>query len=264
MTETPTALQVVEGVDMTGKTCVITGASAGLGRESAHALASLASVRTAAAAIRGLAPQLHVLMNNAGVMFTPFGRTSDGFEIQFGTNYLGHFTLTRLLTPQLAEGARIVILSSDGHRMSDIDLDDPNWERREYDKFAAYGASKTANVLHMVDLDRRLRDRGVRAYAVHPGVVATSLARHMTRDDFASLNSFTPAVPDTKRVDVLRDFTTPEHGAATQVWAAISPELAGIGSVYLADCGIRDDVAPYAVDEARAAELWSLSERLCA
>jgi NAD(P)-dependent dehydrogenase (short-subunit alcohol dehydrogenase family) len=304
MTETPTALQVVEGVDMTGKTCVITGASAGLGRESARALAtagahvilaarnlealgdaeawiraevpravtstveldltSLASVRTAAAAIRGLAPQLHVLMNNAGVMFTPFGRTSDGFEIQFGTNYLGHFTLTRLLTPQLAEGARIVILSSDGHRMSDIDLDDPNWERREYDKFAAYGASKTANVLHMVDLDRRLRDRGVRAYAVHPGVVATSLARHMTRDDFASLNSFTPAVPDTKRVDVLRDFTTPEHGAATQVWAAISPELAGIGSVYLADCGIRDDVAPYAVDEARAAELWSLSERLCA
>jgi NAD(P)-dependent dehydrogenase (short-subunit alcohol dehydrogenase family) len=304
VTATPTALQVVDGVDMTGTACVITGASAGLGRESARALAttgahvvlaarnaealrdaqawihaevpravtstveldltSLASVRTAATAIRDLAPQIHVLMNNAGVMFTPFSRTMDGFEIQFGTNYLGHFALTRLLTPQLAAGARIVILSSDGHRMSDIDLNDPNWERREYDKFAAYGASKTANVLHMVDLDRRLRDRGVRAYAVHPGVVATSLARHMRRDDFASLSSFTPAVPDTKRVDVLRDFTTPEHGAATQVWAAVSPELAETGSVYLADCGIRDDVAPYAVDEARAAELWSLSERLCA
>jgi NAD(P)-dependent dehydrogenase (short-subunit alcohol dehydrogenase family) len=304
VTATPTTLDVVDNVDMTGSACVITGASAGLGRESARALAttgahvilaarnaaaltetrewvragvpaarvstvqldltSLASVRTAAAAITDLAPQIHVLMNNAGVMFTPFGRTSDGFEMQFGTNYLGHFALTQLLTPRLVEGARIVNLSSDGHRMSDVDLDDPNWERREYDKFAAYGASKTANVLHMVDLDRRLRGRGVRAYAVHPGVVATSLARHMKRDDFTSLKSLTPAVPDTKRVDVLRDFTTPEHGAATQVWAAVSPELADTGSVYLADCAIRDDVAPYAIDEARAAELWSLSERLCA
>jgi NAD(P)-dependent dehydrogenase (short-subunit alcohol dehydrogenase family) len=300
---TQTALQLVESVDLAGKTCVITGASAGLGRESARALASagahvilvarnldalrdaqawiraevpdaatslveldltaLASVRTAAAAIRELAPEIHVLMNNAGVMFTPFSRTSDGFEIQFGTNHLGHFELTRLLTSQLVEGARVVILSSDGHRMSDVDLDDPNWERREYDKFAAYGASKTANVLHAVELDRRLRDRGVRAYAVHPGIVATSLARHMTRDDFAALSSFTPAEPDTKRVDVRRDFQMPEQGAATQVWAAVSPELTGIGSVYLADCGIREVVAPYAMDEAHAAQLWELSEKLC-
>ncbi len=131
-------------------------------------------------------------MNNAGVMFTPFDRTADGFEMQFGTNHLGHFELTRLLTPQLlaADGARIVILSSDGHRLSDVDLDDPNWERRDYDKFAAYGASKTANILHVVELDRRLRHHGVRAYAVHPGVVATSLARHMTRDDFTTLTQF--------------------------------------------------------------------------
>jgi NAD(P)-dependent dehydrogenase (short-subunit alcohol dehydrogenase family) len=303
VTDNPTAVEVVDGVDLTGKTCVITGASAGLGRESARALAaagahvvlaarntaalqdaqawiraevpdaatsiveldltSLAGVRTAAAAIADLAPQIHVLMNNAGVMFTPFSRTSDGFEIQFGTNHLGHFELTRLLTPQLGEGARVVILSSDGHRMSDIDLGDANWERREYDKFAAYGASKTANVLHMVELDRRLRGRGVRAYAVHPGIVATSLARHMRRTDFDSLTSFRSAVPSNTSVDVLRDFTTPEHGAATQVWAAVSPELAEIGSVYLADCGIRDDVAPYAVDEAHAADLWTLSEKLC-
>ena len=217
----PTALEVVEGIDLTGKTCVITGASAGLGRESARALASTgAHVILAARNQDALAdaeewvraevprradvdciagpdiagqrsrcrqgdrehrPAIHVLMNNAGVMFTPFSRTADGFEIQFGTNHLGHFELTRLLTPQLiaAGGARIVILSSDGHQMSDVDLDDPNWERRDYDKFVAYGASKTANVLHMVELDRRLRDLGVRAYAVHPGVVATSLARHM-------------------------------------------------------------------------------------
>ena len=299
----PTTLEVVEGIDLTGKTCVITGAPAGLGRESARALAAtgahvilaarnvealrdaeawiraevpdaptstveldltnLASVRTAVAAIQDLAPEIHVLMNNAGVMFTPFGRTTDGFEIQFGTNHLGHFELTRLLTPRLVQGARIVILSSDGHRMCDVDLADPNWERREYDKFAAYGSSKTANVLHMVELDRRLRDRGVRACAVHPGVVATSLARHMTREDFASLNNITPAEPDAQRVDVLRDFQMPEQGAATQVWAAVSPDLAGIGGVYLADCRIREDVAPYAADHAHAADLWELSEKLC-
>ena len=203
-------------------------------------------------------------MNNAGVMFTPFSRTADGLEIQFGTNHLGHFELTRLLAPRLVEGARIVILSSDGHRMSDVDLDDPNWEQREYDKFAAYGASKTANILHMVELDRRLRGRGVRAYSVHPGVVATSLARHMTREDFASLMRFEPADPGQQKVDVRRDFLMPEHGAATQVWAAVSKELADVGSVYLADCRVREDVAPYAVDEAHAAELWDLSERLCA
>jgi NAD(P)-dependent dehydrogenase (short-subunit alcohol dehydrogenase family) len=303
--ETRTALQLVEGVDLSGKTCVITGATAGLGRESARALAatgahailaarnadalaeaqrwvceevpgartstvqldltSLRSVRAAAAAIADAAPALDVLMNNAGVMFTPFGRTAEGFEMHFGTNHLGHFELSRLLVPQLAaaEGARIVTLSSDGHRMSDIDLDDPNWAHRPYDKFAAYGASKTANVLHVMELDRRLRDRGVQAYAVHPGVVATSLARHMTRDDFANLSGRSPASPGDESIDIRRDFTTAEHGAATQVWAATSKELADVGSVYLADCAIRDDVAPYALDPARARALWNLSERLC-
>jgi NAD(P)-dependent dehydrogenase (short-subunit alcohol dehydrogenase family) len=228
-------------------------------------LTSLAGIRTAAAAIQDLAPAIHVLMNNAGVMCTPFCRTSDGFEIQFGTNHLGHFELTRLLIPGLvaADGARIVILSSDGHRMGDVDLDDPNWERREYDKFAAYGASKTANVLHMVELDRRLRAHGVRAYAVHPGVVATSLARHMTRDDFGALMRREPPDPGQQKIDIRHDFLTPEHGAATQAWAAVSKDLADKGSVYLADCRIREDVAPYAVDEARAVALWELSEKLC-
>ncbi len=304
----PTALQVVEGVDLGGKTAVITGASSGLGRESARALAaagahvvlaarnddalaqaqawtraevpgartstvhldltSLASVRSAAAAIQQLAPTIDVLMNNAGVMFTPFSRTADGFEIQFGTNHLGHFELTRLLFPQLlaAGGARVVILSSDGHLISDVDFDDPNWERRQYDKFVAYGASKTANILHMVELDRRLRDEGVRAYSVHPGIVATSLARHMTRDDFTTLGELPTAGANkpTDRVDVRRDFAMPDRGAATQVWAAVGPELAGTGAVYLADCRIRAEVAPYAVDEERAARLWALSESLCA
>lgn len=302
----PRALEVIDGVDLAGKVCVVTGASAGLGRESARALAktgahvilaarnrqalddteawiraeipgaltstveldltSLASVRSAAEAISTAAPAIHVLMNNAGVMFTPFGRTAEGFEMQFGTNHLGHFELTRLLIPQLVAtgGARIVTLSSDGHRLSDIDLDDPNWQRREYDKFAAYGASKTANILHVVELDRRLRDQRVRAYAVHPGIVATSLARHMTRDDFTALTQFAPSDPNQEKVDVRRDFTVPEFGAATQVWAAVSGDLADVGSVYLADCRIQEDVARYAVDDARARQLWDVSESLCA
>ncbi|HET6737159.1 SDR family NAD(P)-dependent oxidoreductase [Mycobacterium sp.] len=294
----PTALHVVDGIDLTGKTCVITGASSGLGRESARALASarahvvlaarnldalagvrdrinaevpdaqtsivdldltsLTAIRDAAAKVADVAPTIHVLMNNAGVMFTPFSRTEDGFEIQFGTNHLGHFELTKLLRRQLeaARGARVVNLSSDGHHLGDIDLQDPNWQRREYDKFSAYGAAKTANVLHAVELDRRLRDKGVRAYAVHPGMVATKLTRHMSREDVVAVGERA----DTRAVDVV----TAEHGAATQVWAAVSPELADQGGVYLADCEVRSDVAPYAVDRDRAGELWALSESLCA
>ena len=303
----PTAVEIVEGVDLTGKTCVITGATSGLGRESARALAMtgalvvmtgrtqdaldeaeswvrsevdgaltatvtldlavLASVRAAAAEVREVAPEVHVLMNNAGVMFTPFSRTADGFEVQLGTNHLGHFEFTRLLTPQLvaADGARIVILSSGGHVMGDLDYDDPNWERREYDKFVAYGASKTANLLHMVELDTRLKDQGVRAFSVNPGAVATSLARHMSREDFSSLRKYAAASTAAKgeETDGILDFTMPDQGAATQVWAAVGPELEGRGSAYLEECEVSDDVQPYAVDPDRAARLWELSERLC-
>lgn len=299
MTRRPTALQVVEGIELSGKACVITGASSGLGRESARALAvagahvvltardpdalaqtarwvagaapgaristvpldltALAGVRAAARAIGEVAPVIDVLMNNAGVMFTPFGRTRDGFEIQIGTNHFGHFELTRLLVPQLAAagGARIVALSSAGHALGDVDFADPNWESREYDKFAAYGAAKTANILHAKEADRRLRGSGIRAYAVHPGTVATSLARYMSRADFARLRELAAA-----RGGAL-DLSTPEQGAATQVWAAVSPELADTGGVYLEDCRVSDAVAPYACDEGRAADWWSISEKLC-
>lgn len=304
MTAHPTALQIVEGIDLSGKTCVITGASSGLGRESARALAAagahvilaarnpealaetagwissevpaartstvaldltdLSSVRAAASAVAGIAPVVDVLMNNAGVMFTPFGRTRDGFELQIGTNHFGHFELTRLLIPQLtaAGGARVVILSSGGHVMGAVDVEDPNWERREYDKFAAYGASKTANVLHAIEADRRLRDAGIRAYAVHPGTVATALARYMSRSDFSRLRGLV-AESSREPSDGFLDFVMPEHGAATQVWAAVSPDLAGRGGLYLEDCGI-GAAAPHARDERRAARLWELSERLCA
>ncbi len=263
---------------------MITGASSGLGRESARALAaagarvilaarntdalgeadrwihaevpdaktatvqldltSLTSVRTAAGKIREATPVIDILMNNAGVMFTPFSRTQDGFEIQLGTNHLGHFEFTRLLTPQLtaAAGARIVILSSGGHVMGDVDVDDPNWEHREYDKFAAYGASKTANILHAKEADRRLCEFGIRAYAVHPGTVATSLARYMSKSDFSQLRKYAVASGAARgeRTDGYLDFTTPEYGSATQVWAAVSPELADRGGEYLESCGVSD------------------------
>jgi NAD(P)-dependent dehydrogenase (short-subunit alcohol dehydrogenase family) len=298
--------EILDGIDLSDKVCVVTGASSGLGRESARALAtagahvvlaarnsdalrdtdewihegtdgartttvhldlaSLASVRAAATTIAELVPAVHVLMNNAGVMFTPFSRTEDGFEMQFGTNHLGHFELARMLLPQLeaADGARVVNLSSEGHRLGDIDLDNPNWERRDYDKFRAYGAAKTANVLHAVELDRLGCGSGIRAFAVHPGMVATKLARHMKREDVAAV----AALPEQREVSRERDFSklealTPEQGAATQVWAAVSDELDGTGGMYLADCTIRSDVAPYAIDTQRARRLWQLSEGLC-
>ncbi|MGC2677868.1 MAG: SDR family NAD(P)-dependent oxidoreductase, partial [Mycobacterium sp.] len=231
-------------------------------------LTSLAGVRTAAAAIRDITPVVHVLMNNAGVMFTPFGRTHDGFEMQIGTNHFGHFELTRLLVPQLtaADGARVVILSSGGYVMGDVDLDDPNWEHRDYDKFVAYGASKTANILHAMEADHRLRGLGIRAYAVHPGTVATSLARYMSRSDFSQLRKHAAAGTPARGepTDGYLDFTTPEYGAATQVWAAVSPELAGRGALYLEDCRISETTAPYARDAEHAEALWALSEKLCA
>jgi NAD(P)-dependent dehydrogenase (short-subunit alcohol dehydrogenase family) len=308
MTGQRSALQVVEAINLSGKVCVITGASSGLGRESARAMAaagahvvlaarnhealaetcrwidaevpgahtstvhldltSLASVRAAATAIQDITPVIHVLMNNAGVMFTPFGRTEDGFEMQIGTNHFGHFELTLLLVPQLAvaDGARLVILSSGGHVMGDVDLDDPNWEHREYDKFVAYGAAKTANILHAIEADRRLRGQGIRAYAVHPGTVATSLARYMSRSDFSHLRKRAAASTSSRGepTNGYLDFTTPEYGAATQVWAAVSPELAGRGALYLEDCHVSETVAPYAQDAEHARALWTLSEKLCA
>lgn len=225
-------------------------------------LASLESVRDGAAQIAALAGQIDVLVNNAGVMFTPLQRTAEGHELQFGTNHLGHFALTLALEPLLTKGgARVVNLSSAGHKIAEPDLDDVDWRRRPYDKFAAYGASKTANIWFSSELDRRWSGDGVRSLAVHPGTVATDLARHMDRDDFKAMAQLSAAQPGaSKRMS----FATPAEGAATALWAAAAPELAGRGGLYLADCAVSADVAPWAFDAAKAAALWDLSERLVA
>ncbi|MFM8564238.1 MAG: SDR family NAD(P)-dependent oxidoreductase [Acidimicrobiia bacterium] len=231
-------------------------------------LGSLASVREAARRLLADPRPLHGLILNAGIMATPLGHTKDGFEQQFGVDHLGHFLLARELLPRLVESApaRVVILSSAGHRMGDIDLDDPNFARREYDPFLSYGAAKTCNVLHAVEIDRRYRDRGVRAFAVHPGGIHTELGRYMTPDVIQSLMARISERPQALT------WKTPEQGAATTVWAATSALLDGRGGEYCEDCNVSpvvdDDslaavgVAARAVDPDRARELWDLSERL--
>jgi NAD(P)-dependent dehydrogenase (short-subunit alcohol dehydrogenase family) len=302
---TRTVDQVLSGVDLTGRICVITGATSGLGLMTAQGLASvgatvviagrgperlrsateaittetgtaavetveleldsLASVRSAAVEISERFPRVDVLINNAGVMFTPYQQTKDGFELQLGVNHLGHFELTRRLVPLLlsAESARVINLSSDGHKIFDIDLDDPNWEHRPYDKFKAYGAAKTANVLFTVALDARYRDSGVTSFAVHPGTVATALSRYMSKDDMKAMMGLGSADRDPSAAPPRLEVIPVEQGAATSIWAAVSDELAGLGGLYLADCSISENVAPYAVDPQRAQRLWTISERLC-
>jgi len=302
---TRTVDQVLSGVDLTGKICVITGATSGLGLMTAQGLASagatvvlagrdperlrsavdaittatptaaveaveleldsLASVRSAAAEISGRFPRVDVLVNNAGVMFTPYQQTKDGFELQLGVNHLGHFELTRRLVPLLltAGSARVINLSSDGHKIFDIDFDDPNWEQGPYDKFKAYGAAKTANVLFTVALDARYRDSDIRSFAVHPGTVATALSRYMSKGDMRAMMGLGTADRDPAAARPRLEVLPVEQGAATSVWGAVSDELAGLGGVYLADCAISPNAAPYAVDPQRAEQLWAISERLC-
>ena len=300
--------EVLAGIDLSAKTILVTGASTGLGEETSRALASkgarvvmasrdieklkgaaarvgestgstqlqvlecdlgnFTSIRKAAASALELAPKLDVLINNAGVMACPLMRTSEGHEMQFGTNHLGHFFLTCLLVPALeaAGQARIVNLSSGGHKLSAIELDDWNFETGEYDKWQAYGRSKTANVLFAVALDRRLADRNVRAFAVHPGAIHTELGRHLTPEDM----KYVLEEGGPSKAGPLKLKEIPQ-GAATSVWAATSPELDGKGGIYLENCSIakpaetpasQDGYAPHATDPDDAEGLWTLSERI--
>lgn len=299
-----TTTDVLAGIELGGKVVLVTGASGGLGAETARALAekgasvtlavrdlakgeqvadsirsahgnadvvvmaldltSPPSIRRFAAEYLDRRPVLHVLINNAGVMACPLARTPAGYELQFATNHLGHFLLTGLLAPALRAGApaRVVSVSSSGHRLSPVVFDDIHYERRPYDKWQAYGQSKTANVLFAVELDRRLVSAGVRANAIHPGAIVTELARHLSQDDIAGLAARTPG-------GVGFRWKTVPAGAATAVWAASAPELLDRGGLYLEDCQVAapkesenqlEGYERYAVDPVAARRLWSASE----
>ena len=225
-------------------------------------LGSQASVRACAEELLAREGQIDLLLLNAGVMACPKGTTEDGFELQFGVNHLGHFTLTGLLAPKIADGGRIVAVSSAAHRFSPIVFDDIQFASRDYDRWASYGQSKTANVLFAVELQRRLAHRNIEAFSLHPGVIQTELGRHLTEEDVAMFAQAAASGMKTKSI---------EAGASTQVFALTAPELTGKGGAYLSDCAIcevveadggRDVVHAYALDPESAEKLWAASEEL--
>jgi NAD(P)-dependent dehydrogenase (short-subunit alcohol dehydrogenase family) len=299
-----TSEEIVAGLDLTGKTIVVTGTSTGLGFEAARVLAGagadivmvarnpgknaeaaariragqpdaklalytmnlgeMASVRRAAAEILATHPKIHALINNAGIMGGPYVVTSDGLELHWATNHIGPFLLTNLLYPALKAAApsRIVILSSAGHRMPGFDLADLNFKKRDYDYSLAYCQSKRANVLHAVALTRRLAGTGITANAVHPGAIRTEVFRDLTEDHVQGAFAWSAASGSPEK--------SPTQGAATEIWAAVSPELEGVSGVYLEDCHIAEHIpsgdfgAAGVIEEALDAEtaerLWAVSE----
>jgi NAD(P)-dependent dehydrogenase (short-subunit alcohol dehydrogenase family) len=309
---TTTARDVLQGINLTGKVAIVTGGSAGIGLETTRALAEAgatvvvparnpdkarkalngiprveqgcmdlldpSSIDTFASEFLSSDRPLHILINNAGIMATPLARDSRGYESQFSANHLGHFQLTVRLWPALrrAHGARVISLSSRGHQRAGIDFDDPQFQHRAYDRWQAYGQSKTANVLFAVELDRLGEASGIRALAVHPGAILTDLSRHMTDEELRAYGlsrGYKPgSVPAGKSVAEGGDFKSLEQGAATSVWCATSPQLAGIGGVYCQDVDVAGILLPgsssnvgvreYAVDPVAAKRLWKLSEEL--
>ncbi len=295
---------VLNGVSLAGKRYLITGISSGIGTETARALAAhgaavvgtvrelakgqaaikdlgadielveldladLASVRAAADKLVADGHQFDGIIANAGVMATPQGRTKDGVETQFCTNYLGHFVLVNRIAALLREGGRLVTVSSNGHRWADINIDDPNFDNRPYDPWISYGGSKTAVVLLAVEFDRRHRDRGVRACSLMPGVSQTGLAQYLSPDDLAALGKRIASELGTAGQTF--QFKTIQQVAATSVWAAVVADPAEIGGQYAQDCqvapvdnapGIRFGVMSHALDPERAKKLWAKSEEL--
>ncbi len=231
-------------------------------------LASLKSVRAAADALLADGRPFDVVIANAGVMACPFGKTEDGFETQFGTNHLGHFVFVNRIASLIKAGGRLVNLASSGHRFSDVNLDDPNFETTEYTEFGAYGRSKTANVLFAVEFDRRHRDRGVRAVAVHPGGIQTELGRHMTPEVMKAL---VDSINANQPAGQTFSWKTIPQGAATSVWAGVVADVNEVGGLYCEDChlaesqdspNVRFGVRAYAIDPDNAKALWTKSEEM--
>ncbi|MGH8879453.1 MAG: SDR family NAD(P)-dependent oxidoreductase [Stackebrandtia sp.] len=292
-----TATEVLRGIDLSGKLALVTGGYSGLGLETTRALAAagarvvvparraelaaettagidgvevdtldlsdLDSVRDFAERFLATGRTIDMVINNAGIMACPETRVGPGWEAQFAVNHLGHFALVNRLWSAIARGARVVAVSSRGHHASAIRWDDIHFTTG-YDKGRAYGQSKTANVLFAVHLDALAADSGVRALSLHPGSILTPLQRHLSKDEQVA-NGWI----DEDGNLIASWFKTPEQGAATQVWAAASPRLAGMGGVYCEDCDIAElvdgsgpGVRDYAVDPEQAARLWSLSAEL--
>ena len=232
-------------------------------------LASLKSVRACADALVAAGKPFDVVIANAGVMACPKGVTADGFETQVGTNHLGHFVFVNRIASLMKAGARLVNLSSSGHRFSDVDLEDPNFEHTPYTEFGAYGRSKTANILFAVEFDRRHKARGVRATAVHPGGIQTELGRYMTPDVLAALiKSVTENAP--AGTPEFKWKTIPQ-GAATTVWSGFVAPADTVGGLFCEDCHVaeivespelRSGVRKYALDPEHAKALWAKSEEM--
>ena len=311
-----TTEDVLTGLDLKGKRILVTGVSAGLGVETARALAShganvvgtardldkakrttsevskaaaesgssfevieldlasLKSVRAAADKLVSDGRLFDVVIANAGVMATPFGKTEDGFETQFGTNHLGHFVFVNSIANLIKDGGRLVNLSSAGHRYSDVDLSDPNFETTPYAPFVAYGRSKTANILFAVEFDRRHGGRGVRATAVHPGGIATELARHMPA---GAMEAWLQQIQQQRAAagEPPFEFKSIPQGAATSVWAGVVASSEDVGGKYCEDCHVGELIAAdsqlsviatgvrgYALDPEKAKALWRKSEEM--
>lgn len=297
-----TADDVLSGIDLSGRTAVVTGGYSGLGLETTRALAKagahvvvparrpaaaqqavegidgvetdeldlsdLASVRRFAERFLASGRDIDIVINNAGIMACPETRVGPGWEAQFATNHLGHYALVNHLWPAIARsgargGARVVAVSSGAHGMG-MHWDDVQFQRG-YDKWQAYGQAKAANVLFAVRLDALGRDAGVRAFAVHPGSILTPLQRHLTKAEMVDAGWI-----DDQGTLADPTFKTPAQGAATQVWAATSPQLAGLGGVYCEDCDVAEPagdgseggVHAHATDPEQAARLWALSADL--
>lgn len=305
---TATAKEVIANIDLYGKTAIVTGGYSGIGLETAKALAeagaavivparNIEKAQKAVAGIQNIELKaldlmdpisidnfsqsflasnrpLHILVNSAGIMAPPLMRDARGYEAQFATNHLGHFQLTARLWPALkkAGSSRVVAVSSRAHRLGGINFEDPNFMKTEYDRWKAYAQSKSANILFSLELDRLGKEYGVRAFAVHPGLIPSTDLGRFSENGKTTIQSISNEDKNSSTKEQADEFKTIEQGAATSVWCATSPVLSGMGGVYCEDCDISEavpadslkgnGVRPWAIDVDLAKKLWQLSEHL--